>query len=103
VTILDDITKQAPWGHDADEEASQATYAEVTAPDEEWGPRDVADHCTGDNARFIAHARTALPDLAKAWLAVCEALEEVAVAEAHSGLTHFVDNIRASILRRLSK
>lgn len=49
-------------------------------------------------AALIAHARTALPDLAKALLAVCEALD---VLEADWPTS--IGRLRAAILRRLSK
>ena len=54
-----------------------------------------------EDADFIAHARTALPDLAKAWLAVQEALEEY--NEDHVAFrgqpSSAVADIRAAILR----
>ena len=108
MTTLDDITKQA---QESLALAERATDVEWTADDDAcvYGPgfrvavamlgNPVTRAEARDDTDLIAHARTALPDLAKAWLAVCEALEENDL-----GMTTApVAIIRAAILRRLSK
>jgi hypothetical protein len=107
VTILDDITKQA---QESLALADGATKKPWRFGMHAQGTRHVVDgqgymFCQVDddgNGRLIVHASTALPDLANAWLAVQEALDEVAISDPHWAES-FSSAIRAAILRRLSK
>ena len=108
MTSLDDITKQAQESLALAEKATDGPwYADVQQP-RCWVESAQGKICDIDsftppvpncNEDFIAHARTALPDLAKAWLAVQEALEERGRVPGNVELAI----IRAAILRRLSK
>jgi hypothetical protein len=113
VTILDDITKQAQESLALAERASGVLVSGELMSSQPgtfvagWVKvGDDDETCIvakrREDAAFIVHASTALPDHAKAWLAVQEALEELSGTECYH-CADTVADIRAAILRRLSK
>jgi hypothetical protein len=113
VTTLDDITKQAQESLALAETASGVLVSGELMSSQPgtfvagWVKvGDDDETCIvakrREDAALIVHASTALPDLANAWLAVQEALDEVAISDPHWAES-FSSAIRAAILRRLSK
>jgi hypothetical protein len=107
MTRLDDITKQAQESlAPSHESAWQRHLWDAINEYAESVGGVPGRHAYGNTPRMDAvvkvhQALTALPDLAKAWLAVCEVLEEMERQDSETRA--YMAAVRAAILRRLSK